>query len=138
MRLRNGWFGCGRAGAAGRGACAIMGPMVRRLIGSVVGLGWAAGAVLLAVGGARWLTSVCVDFPRGVGESRCVSRDSGFDWDLLLTFASGGAVLLLGAVIALWRDRWRVVAVAATLGVVGGMPATWEYFVVPIGDRVRL
>jgi hypothetical protein len=114
------------------------GPMVRRLIGSVVALGWAAGAVLLAVGAARWSTRVCVDFPRGVGESRCISRDSGFDWDLLLTLAGGGAVLLLGAVVALWRDRWRVVAVAAALGVVGVMPATWEYFVVPIGERVGL
>lgn len=113
-------------------------PMLPRLIGSVVALGWAAGAVFLAVGAARWSTRVCLDFPGGVGESRCVSRDSGFDWDLLLTLASGGAVLLLGAVIALWHDRFRLVAVAAALGVVGVMPATWEYFVVPVGERVGL
>lgn len=114
------------------------GPMVSRLIGSFVALGWAAGAVLLAVGAARWSTSVCVYFPRGVGESGCVSGDSGFDWDLLLTLAAAGAVLLVGAVVALWRDRLRLVAVAAALGVVGVMPATWEYFVVPIAERAGL
>jgi hypothetical protein len=112
--------------------------MYQRLGASLTALAWAAGVVYLAAYTGQSSQIICVDFPRGVGESSCRETASSWDWNSTLTLATVGAVLTLLALYFLWCKSVRVAMAAFALALVGLVPVTWSEFVVPVGEHFGL
>jgi hypothetical protein len=100
---------------------------------SVFALAWMAGAAYLVQLSAHVVKTTCPDPPPpGGAHGGCEVAARSFEWNPALVVHVAGAVLLTVAAMAVWRGRWRLVIVAAVLGMAALAPVTWEDVVRPV------